>query len=73
MSLNLDIATGIIREMRKRGFDTDITDILRFDNPENFKYPSPPPPPLTRRQRLKYPGDEFVKAYVEDSPPDAGS
>ncbi len=72
-SLNLDIAASIITEMRRRGFDTEITDILKFEMPEELKHQPiktndpwvPPPPPLTRRQRRKYPGDEFVKAYAE--------
>ncbi len=75
-SLNLDVAAIIMTEMWKRGFETEITDILKFDLPKGMKSEksrandpwAPPPPPLTRRQHQKYPGDEFVKAYEEDSP-----
>ncbi len=77
-SLNLDVASAIMTEMWKRGFETEITDILKFDLPEGMKSEksrandpwAPPPPPLTRRQHQKYPGDEFVRAYVEESSPD---
>ncbi len=72
-SLNFDMAADIMVEMWKRGFDTEITDILRIERPPSLAPKksraddpwAPPPPPLTRRQRLKYPGDEFVKAYAE--------
>ena len=74
-SLNLDLVAGIMMEMWKRGFDTEITDILRIERPKHLKLSEDkaddtwlPPPPLTRRQHQKYPGEEFVKAYEEDSP-----
>lgn len=63
-SLNLDVAASIIGEMRRRGFNTQITDILKFEMPGESK---PIPPPLTRRQRREYPGEEFVKAYADGS------
>jgi len=79
-SLNLDIAAIIMTEMWRRGFETQITDILTFELPEDLKSkqtrandpwgPLPPfsslPPPLTRRQHQKYPGEEFVRAYEEE-------
>lgn len=73
-SLNIDVCASIISEMRRRGFQTEITDILKFEM-EELKGPpirtddpwavSVPPPPLTRRQHQEYPGEEFVKAYAE--------
>lgn len=80
-SLNLDVAASIIDEMRRRGFNTQITDILRLEMEEDLNHLSarandlwvPPPPPLTRRQRLKYPGEEFVNAYAEGSEGGASS
>ncbi len=76
-SLNFDMAADILSEMWKRGFDTGMIDILRVDRPSSLAPQdiqiddswTPPPPPLTRRQRLKYPGDEFVKAYAEEESP----
>ncbi|MGB0388291.1 MAG: helix-turn-helix domain-containing protein [Ardenticatenaceae bacterium] len=77
-SLNLDVTAAIMREMWKRGFNTDIKDILSIEIPSDVKpdqnrandpwgpLPSPPPP-LTRRQHRKYPGEEFVRAYEENS------
>ena len=72
-SFNFDYCASIITEMRRRGFNTKITDIFKFEMPEESNHLparsnnpwAPPPPPLTRRQRLKYPGEEFVKAYAE--------
>ncbi len=64
-SFNFDACASIITEMRRRGFNTEITDIFKFEMPGESKPKGSPPPPLTRRQRLKYPGDEFVKAYAE--------
>ncbi len=75
-SFNLDVASAILSEMWKRGFDTEIGDLLRVERPPSLAPKksraddpwAPPPPPLTRRQHQKYPGEEFVKAYEEDSP-----
>lgn len=64
-SFNFDACASIITEMRRRGFNTEITDIFKFEMPGESKPKRSPPPPLTRRQRLKYPGDEFVKAYAD--------
>lgn len=63
-SFNLSTFASIIGEMRRRGFNTQITDILKFEMPGESK---PIPPPLTRRQRREYPGEEFVNAYAEAS------
>lgn len=71
--LNMDIISSIMTEMWRRGFEPELTDILKFELPPDLSIKkirdrdpwAPPPPPLTRRQRLKYPGDEFVKAYAE--------
>lgn len=80
-SLNFDIVVPIMTEMWRRGFQIKIVDILKFEPPEELKAnsiginddpwgPLPPwasaPPPLTRRQHRKYPGEEFVKAYAEE-------
>lgn len=71
--LNLDIAGAILVHMRRCGFQLEISDILGINLPEDLDekkneiLPRRLPPPLTRRQRLKYPGDEFVKAYAEGS------
>lgn len=72
-SLSFDVGASIVSEMRRRGFNTQVGDILKFKMSNNFEFTespkddswTPPPPPLTRRQRRKYPGDEFVKAYAE--------
>lgn len=73
-SLNLEVLSAILSEMWRRGFRTKLTDILDFNPPSDLTSPKNSdddpalqvvPPPLTRRQRLKYPGEEFVKAYAE--------
>lgn len=74
-SLNLDVAASIITEMWKRGFNTDIKDILYFEEPPHVKPDqnrtndvwAPLPPPLTRRQHRQFPGEEFVRAFDSDS------
>ena len=79
--LNLDTAGAILVYMRRCGFQTEISDILGIKLPKDLEGKkglvdeilSRPriPPPLTRHQRLKYPGEEFVKAYAEsESTPD---
>jgi len=73
-SFNLEIASAIMREMWKRGFQTEIGDLLKFEPPYHLiqkksRADNPwaaPPPPLTRRQHQKYPGEEFVRAYEEE-------
>ena len=72
-SLNLEIAGAILSEMWRRGFEMEPNDLLNFEPPPSLAPQksrpndpwAPPPPPLTRRQHQKYPGEEFVKAYAE--------
>ena len=73
-SLNLEIAGAIMTEMWRRGFLVEPNDLLSFEPPPSLAPQksraddpwAPPPPPLTRRQHQKYPGEEFVRAYVEE-------
>jgi len=73
-SLNFDIAGAIMTEMWERGFQTEIGDLLKFEPPSHLiqkksRADNPwaaPPPPLTRRQHQKFPGEEFVRAYEEE-------
>lgn len=70
-SFNFDACASIITEMRRRGFKTEITDIFKFEIPGESKPKRSLPPPLTRHQRFKFPGEEFVKAYASDSDDEA--
>ena len=69
--LNLDIIQIIFTEIWRRGFSIEPNDLLRFEPPvdevsKSVNYDDHPPPPLTRRQHRKYPGEEFVRAYEEE-------
>lgn len=75
--LNLDIAGMILVHIRRCGFQIEVSDILAIKLPEDLDekknklseiLSQQPPPPLTRRQHRQFPGDEFVKAYEEESP-----